>query len=161
MKLVTGVITAVVDGGDVLLINRAKPPFLGYWGLPGGKIEFGEHPEETAIREIKEEAGIDAEVVGMRGVLSEVVRDKDSRDKVEHFLLFVCEMKAISKDLVESEEGRLKWFSMKEIEKEPLVVPSDVSILKDMIFSGDKQMPIHRSHLLRSGQEYHLESFTS
>ena len=47
------------DEGKVLLQKRGDS---GKWGFPGGAIELGETPEETAVRELKEETGLDVEV---------------------------------------------------------------------------------------------------
>ncbi len=53
---------AVRDGGGrVLLVHRTTPE-LTQWELPGGKIEPGEHPLDAAIREIKEELGVEVAV---------------------------------------------------------------------------------------------------
>jgi ADP-ribose pyrophosphatase YjhB (NUDIX family) len=57
---------ALVRKRDVLLIQRARPPSAGYWTLPGGRLEPGETAEVCAIREVKEELGLD--VYGLRPV---------------------------------------------------------------------------------------------
>jgi len=49
---------ALFDGGRVLLIQRARPPWLGKWSLPGGRLEAGEDAETCARREIFEEIGL-------------------------------------------------------------------------------------------------------
>ena len=49
----------IVDGSQILLVQKNKGPFKGLWDLPGGKIEFGENPETTLIREILEETGLE------------------------------------------------------------------------------------------------------
>jgi len=49
---------ALVDGGSVLLVRRARPPAQGLWTLPGGRLEPGETAEECAAREIGEELGL-------------------------------------------------------------------------------------------------------
>ena len=61
IKLVLVAACALVDAdGRVLLAQRpAGKSMAGLWEFPGGKIESGERPEETLIRELKEELGID------------------------------------------------------------------------------------------------------
>jgi 8-oxo-dGTP diphosphatase len=49
--------------GRILLTRRAKGTHLeGYWEFPGGKVEDGEDPEVTVVRECREECAIDVEV---------------------------------------------------------------------------------------------------
>ena len=60
MKLLTVAACALVDtDGRVQLAQRpAGKPMAGLWEFPGGKVEAGERPEQTLIRELKEELGI-------------------------------------------------------------------------------------------------------
>jgi 8-oxo-dGTP diphosphatase len=52
-------------GDEVLLIRRGRPPRLGEWSIPGGKVEWGEPLVEAALRELREETGIEAELGGL------------------------------------------------------------------------------------------------
>lgn len=55
---------AVVFGAEdeILLIKRGKAPHYGRWMVPGGTLEWGETLEEAALREVREETGIDIEI---------------------------------------------------------------------------------------------------
>ena len=59
--------TLVDEGGRALLIRRGVEPGAGQWGLPAGYAELGETPDQTAVRETREEAGLDVALDGMLG----------------------------------------------------------------------------------------------
>jgi 8-oxo-dGTP diphosphatase len=63
VRLVLVAACALIDAdGRVLLAERpAGRPMAGLWEFPGGKVEAGERPEDTLIRELKEELGIAVE----------------------------------------------------------------------------------------------------
>lgn len=57
------VAVAVIPSGDgLVLVKRKVPPKIGMWALPAGFLETGEGPEAAAVREAKEEAGVDIEI---------------------------------------------------------------------------------------------------
>jgi 8-oxo-dGTP diphosphatase len=64
---------------SIALAKRGSDPFKGQWALPGGKMDGDETIEETAIREAKEETGIDVELVKIIGVYSDPERDPRGR----------------------------------------------------------------------------------
>lgn len=47
------------ERGEVLLAQRAHEPFKEKWCIPGGHVEFGEHPEHAVKRELQEETGLE------------------------------------------------------------------------------------------------------
>ena len=65
----------IVKHGKILLIKRNNEPFKGMWALPGGMVEDDETVEEGAIREAKEETGIDVKLESLVGVFSKPDRD--------------------------------------------------------------------------------------
>lgn len=56
-------------GDEVLLIRRGTPPRQGEWSLPGGRIEPGEAATDAAIRELREETGVEARLTGLLDVV--------------------------------------------------------------------------------------------
>jgi len=75
-RAVVVAVGAVFRAGKILLIRRNFEPFIGCWGMPGGKIRFGEHIEDAVEREVWEESGVRARFRRFCGVLSERVRLK-------------------------------------------------------------------------------------
>lgn len=76
-KTVRAAVDVVISKGDsnVLLVKRKNEPFSGKWALPGGMVDYGETVEQAAIREAKEETGLDVELEGLLGVYSDPERD--------------------------------------------------------------------------------------
>ena len=56
------------DAGDLLLIRRTDN---GNWALPGGGVDIGESVPQAAVRETKEESGIDCEITGLSGIYTD------------------------------------------------------------------------------------------
>jgi 8-oxo-dGTP diphosphatase len=73
---------AVFRAGRVLLARRARPPFQGVFSLPGGLVELGETLEDAALRELREEVGINAGIVAFNQHVELV--DRDSSGKIRH-----------------------------------------------------------------------------
>ncbi len=69
---IPGVGVVCLRGAEVLLIRRGRPPLQGAWSLPGGKVEWGERLEAAALRELKEETGVEAELLGLVDVVDGV-----------------------------------------------------------------------------------------
>lgn len=58
----------LVDAGKLLLVKRNIEPYRGWWDIPGGFLEAGEHPEAGAVREMGEETGLHVNPVKLLGI---------------------------------------------------------------------------------------------
>jgi 8-oxo-dGTP diphosphatase len=69
IKFTGRTVTAIVEfpDGKILLVKRGTVVFKGYWALPGGRVDVGESVEQAVIREVKEETGLDVEILGKIG----------------------------------------------------------------------------------------------
>jgi ADP-ribose pyrophosphatase YjhB (NUDIX family) len=67
-KLAAGVLVTV--GERLVLLRRGIEPAYGAWVFPGGFVDRGEHPEEAAMREAREEAGIEVRLRDLVGIYS-------------------------------------------------------------------------------------------
>lgn|SRR5579859_2229402 len=60
-----------------LLIRRGQPPRKGGWSIPGGRQEAGETVHDAVHREIREEAGIEIDIIGVAAVVDLIDREED------------------------------------------------------------------------------------
>lgn len=98
------------DEGRILLIQRLRQPEAGAWGLPGGKIDFGEPAQETARREIAEELGIKIEITGL-ACIAETIDAGDGR----HWIAPVYDARIVSgtpRILEPEKHGGWGWFAL-------------------------------------------------
>lgn len=101
-----------------------------YWVLPGGRLEYGETFEECAVREIKEETGLDVEVERFL-FLSEAIAPDRSRHIVNVYLK-AKEMGGTMKVGNEPVLAGVDYISIDELEKVTLFPPVAEYILKDL-----------------------------
>ena len=82
-----GVSIAVLREGRVLLAARANEPMRGVWTLPGGLVEIGERLAEAALRELAEEVGLTAEVIGPSLTPTEIILPDADRRTRHHYVI--------------------------------------------------------------------------
>ena len=64
-------------GDNVLLIRRATPPRMGEWSLPGGRLEKDEEPHIAALRELTEETGVTARLLGLIEIVDTIMGEPE------------------------------------------------------------------------------------
>lgn len=82
-----GVGVVVLKGGAVLLVRRARPPRQGEWSIPGGLQHIGEKLAEAALRELREETGIEARLTGELGTVDSLRHDDGGRVEYHYSLV--------------------------------------------------------------------------
>lgn len=83
-----GVGAVVFRGGEVLIIKRGNAPFLGQWSIPGGRLREGERLEDAAVREVREETGVEIRLLGLIGVF-EALPETSGGDGVRSHTLMI------------------------------------------------------------------------
>ena len=100
---------AVFRDGKVLIASRTAPPAQALFSLPGGVVEIGETLQEAALREVMEEVGVAAEIVGFVDHAEVIQRDSDGRIK-RHFVITCFAGRWISGEgHTSAEAGAVLW----------------------------------------------------
>ena len=112
-----GVGALVFKEDSILLVIRRNPPLEGTWSLPGGRCHEGEHLRDAVIREVKEECGIDIEVVDFLKLFEYIERDVRKKIKY-HYIVF--DFKALYKSGIlqhASDASDARWVRIDELDK--------------------------------------------
>ena len=115
-----GVSVLIKKGDRILLEKRDKDPGKGAWKAPGGHMEFGETPEETATREVEEEVDIEMRDLKFRTLTNDVFEDGS-----KHYITIWMEAKYESgepKVKAPYEESEIGWFTWDSL-PQPLYLP--------------------------------------
>ena len=99
----------ILHGTDVLLMQRSKGAFIGLWSLPGGHIETGETARDAALREVREETLVDAEILGLIDVHDVVARATDGH-VLSHYLLAVFHGRWLAGEPAAASDSRASRF---------------------------------------------------
>lgn len=117
MPLVMAGTPAIITNseGKILLGKRnpEHPFYPGYWGLPGGFIDYGEKSEDACKREIEEELGVEAKIIKQARYSYDVLPNKESKAHSINIPYF-CKIKS-GKPQPKDETKEVKWFNPKEI----------------------------------------------
>jgi len=103
------------DGGQILLVRLAADEVeAGAWTLPGGGVEFGEHPDTTVLRELEEETGLTGRIDDILGIFSRVYpRSRAAAGADLHFVGFLYRVSVtggeLRDELAGSSDGAA-WF---------------------------------------------------
>jgi mutator protein MutT len=92
---VVGVGAILLDGDQVLLVRRGRPPLAGMWSIPGGGVELGESLSEAVAREVREECGLEVRVIELVDVFERIIRDPVGQVEYHYVLMdYLCEAKS-------------------------------------------------------------------
>jgi ADP-ribose pyrophosphatase YjhB (NUDIX family) len=120
----------IVKDGKVLMIHHKK---MGMWLPPGGHTNENELPTECAVREAKEEAGVDIEIIGQEEhhdrvkVMAhpKIVQLEDIEPGHQHIdLVYFAKMKDKTQEIRNDDKGvnEVRWFSREELDEAPELV---------------------------------------
>ncbi|SCK02216.1 CTP pyrophosphohydrolase [uncultured Clostridium sp.] len=122
------VVAGILKKDDKILIARKREgkPLAGLWEFPGGKIEKGETPEESLVRELMEEMEIK---ISVKDYVGKSIYDYGN-GKVIELLGYTAEI--IEGDIVLTDHDKYIWITLSEINNYSLA-PADIPLVEKMI----------------------------
>jgi protein-S-isoprenylcysteine O-methyltransferase Ste14/ADP-ribose pyrophosphatase YjhB (NUDIX family) len=120
-----------VRDDQVLLLRRNSEPNRGLWVAPGGKLERGEAPSECAVREMREETGLDIDHPVLRAVMTETSPRPDYQ-----WLTFIYVARWFDGTFTPAPGiGEFRWVPVDEVAKLP-IPPADAIFFPRLLQDG-------------------------
>jgi len=111
---------AVIRDGRILLATRGKAPGEGLFSLPGGIVEAGETLAEAALRELREEVGVEAELIGLIAPVEFIERDEKGHIK-HHVVIAAHAARWVSGEPQTGPEAKeIRWVTERDIADLPM-----------------------------------------
>lgn len=111
--IVLVVSVSIINEDEVLIIKENKPTAIDKWNFPSGRIEYGEDILYSAMREVKEETGLDVKLNGTNGVYNFI----SSTNNQVILFHFIGEVTGGSINLEEDEISDSKWVKVNDLVK--------------------------------------------
>ena len=111
---VIGVSVLVRKDGAVLLVRRSRAPFAGMWSFPGGHVEWGERLADAAIREVREETGVDIDRPVQIDTIEFLIPHESGIGR--HIVLLVFEGRYVAGDVAAADDAAdARWVAAREL----------------------------------------------
>ena len=124
----------MIDNGKVLLIQHLK----GHWDIPKGQMEAGETEQETALREVKEETGVDVEIISDKKSTLEYTVENGNLKEVVYF---IAKKIGGEEKAQETEVSEIRWLAFDEA-VEMLTYDNSKELLRKAINSVEKNLRV-------------------
>ncbi len=123
-----GASAAIFRGDTVLLVERGKGAWAGRWSLPGGHIEPGERAAAAALREIREETGVEARIMAVLDVHDVIAHGSDGALRTHYVLAVFAGVWAAGEPRGASDVRAARFVAVSEIGALPLTEGAEALI---------------------------------
>ncbi|RKP57705.1 NUDIX hydrolase [Pararobbsia silviterrae] len=135
---VAAVIGVVIRDAHVLLVQRRNPPDAGLWGLPGGKIHYGESIGAAAVREILEETSVTTEALHVFTAIDALDADRSGAWQ-HHFVLVAVLCRWLDGEPLAADDAlEARWYPLDRLDKSELVLSAGVTDVVRQAFDLDR-----------------------
>ena len=107
-------VVVVNDAGEILMIRRTDND---NWAVPGGAIDLGESVAQAAVRETREESGIECEITGIVGIYSDpkhVILYTSNGEARQEFSIVLTARPLSGQPTPSSESSEVRWVPVSE-----------------------------------------------
>ena len=117
-------VTAIIVKDNKILLQRRTDDLethKGKWTTPSGTVKINEHPQDAIIREVKEELGVDIEIISVIPSIDSFPNHKDKYHLV--YLSYLCKiMNGVPKNIdQDGDVSELKWCNTSKFQSEDLI----------------------------------------
>lgn len=126
-----GVGVAVIRDNKILLVKETAGRNKDCWGMPKGKVDPAENIEQAALRELKEETGLNGNLLKLTGLRSDI-----RHEQVALFFVFTAEVIGEEQPRIQDQEeiSEIGWFTLEE-SKQLDLVSTNMSLLIEGAFA--------------------------
>ena len=135
VKTDLGVAACLVEKNKILLVKEGKGPQNGLWGLPKGSVDEGELPQLAVKRELREECGIDAEVLGLVGLRECLIKQTPAI-----FMAYLVDSKNSVIKIDNDEITDYGWFEIKDFQTLPWISEAMKELAEKAVTNYDGKM---------------------
>lgn len=148
---IVGVGAVIVENGQALVVRRSTEPLKGEWSIPGGVVELGETLRQAAVREAKEETGLEVEAGEVLEVVDRILYDPQHKVQYHYVLVdFLCR-RVSGEARAGADASELRWITASELEGFP-ITDSAAAVVCQGIDAAAAQSQTARSSLERAGR---------
>ncbi len=125
-------VAAVVfnEAGEVLLVQRGRPPGAGTWGIPGGRLELGERLADGARREVREECGVEIDVGAIISAFESITRDEGGRIEYHYVVVDYWAEYVSGEAAAQDDAAAVAWVAPGDLGEYPMPADTRAVILQ-------------------------------
>ena len=147
-----GVAACVVNDDKILLVKEAAGKHAGLWGAPKGYANSDEYPMQSALRELKEECGVDGDI---KGIIA--VRETIRSGMPALFIAYSIHPKTTDVTIDNEEISDFGWFDITEIESVKFISKTMKSIVECALMNAPHMLCIDGSEEAKSPYYLHVQ----